>query len=230
MAFVIPGSSQDAAQVIITAVQRFPARYHLDFAQVRALAVQWLEQPSHDTATLLSDALMQALLNWGAGQQRAGRIQQRSVIMETLTSQKVRDVIVGLRDDDGHLIDEQVIQALDLANGGLVVGYNRKPETTFLYSTKALMLITGIGPALDSNVREGLKNLNLAGFSTAQIAASRLVPILLAADQWTRDQADAISLAAAQDETVAQILRLRSPARLMDILLFVGGQGLTWKD
>lgn len=59
-----------------------------------------------------------------------------------------------------------------------------------------------------------------------------VLPVLKAADDRTQDQADAIAIAfaATLNTTVAQIVGLHSPARLMDTLLFVGGQGLQWRD
>jgi hypothetical protein len=52
----------------------------------------------------------------------------------------------------------------------------------------------------------------------------------MAADQWSRDQRDAIAYAAQQDQTVSRIVELQSPARLIDVILFVGGGNLQWEN
>lgn len=113
--------------------------------------------------------------------------------------------------------------ALAFAKGGIVTR-----ERTWLYSQKALMLLAGIGPACDSQVRSGLRNLGLGGFSTPYVNLLRICQIILAADAWQRSHAEAIALAAGLDCRVARIVALQSPSRLMDVLLFTRTPGPEW--
>jgi hypothetical protein len=156
----------------------------------------------------------------GAGKRLAAKVQPFPLLLQTLMSDPIKEAMVNLRDPHGHLDGEQVRAALSIINGGMVTC-----EQTGLYSQKTLMLIAGAGPCLDCQVRKGLRRLNLRGF-TSPYVASLVLPMILAADRWSRDQSAAIAAAARQDQTVSQIVQLQSPARLIDIMLFTGGRNV----
>lgn len=166
---------------LVAAINGFSAAYHGDYFRVRALARAYLAAPPcARTVHPLSIELSNVLVNWGAG--RRGAPNLRPVIniqhalmapnMHAMLSAIAMNPLTSLNLVDGinrtvHGVGGAVALAGFDSNlhgvlSGLSVGIFTN-NTNVTYPMKALLLITGFMPALDSQVRGGLGNAGFIG-------------------------------------------------------------------
>lgn len=177
------GSSLD----ITSAINDFRLSYHQDFANVQPVARRYLNAPSGSAnAALLAQALSTALRNWGACRRRSPILRPVPQIVNALKDKRLRERLLKLSqqslaafslnlqehrllDSDAPLndvgaFDKEILGILStLAD---VLFFN---NTSITYPMKALLLITGLMPALDSQVRGGLTRAGKAGFIGQQL-------------------------------------------------------------
>lgn len=225
------------------ALDAFRPSYHADFLEVRARARRLLdgELGLRESGTLAT-RLRQALSAWGAGRRGApclkaskemdgflrqerllNRLRRWSTITPGFAGSK--RALIGQRQVSTSQFDDELILTLNEFAEGLFVG-----NTNVTYPMKAVLLITGIMPAFDSQVRRGMQRGGFAGMASTQFRVptnpespggrkiTRL-PFLLG-ELWRRNA----------DELMSAISRssypqLESePGRVFDILLFMQAQ------
>lgn len=175
----------DVSQIAQT-INAFSRGYHTDFFRVRAIGRQYLAhpQPKESTVADLTKALREVLRNWGAGGRAAPRLREPHDFQETLLDPTVHTRLVSLSHiqipnlsitnttrclnkdrTDTTLVsfDTTLLGTLHLLASRLFHGC-----TNVTYPMKVLLLITGLMPALDGNVRGGLHRGGFAGMSTTQ--------------------------------------------------------------
>lgn len=165
--------------LLTRAIDDFNPAYHRDYFVVRDAAIAYLsELPSMDSAHRLAPPVLQALWNWGAGERRAPSCHTAQVVAEALRDPTLHDRLTRLANSFEYLaltdgarallpgapfetvvaFDSCLIQTLnDLANALLV------NNTNVTYPMKALLLITGLMPAYDGQVRKGLAVAGVSG-------------------------------------------------------------------
>jgi hypothetical protein len=173
---------------LVNAFNEFEEEYHRLYAQVRVAAHQYLntEAPCDELVAALAPLLLGALKEYGATATR-----NAPGLAETTAAEQL------LRDEELH-DDLKFLANLDfrrLSQGAATGGYaqevqkrfNRalvametlvlpqdETEITSVYPQKALMLLTGCTPALDSNVRLGIGVAGVKGYSVAPGRPSEL--------------------------------------------------------
>lgn len=169
-------------ETIVDAINSFKATYHDDYYLVNGLARQYLVDPIEEKAALLADALAGALVNWGAGSRRAPNVRPVSELKKALLALPFHKsllefsggalatmTIIGGRTRMiggavGHLVfDASLLAVLSHISTRLLIG-----NTNVTYPMKALLLLTGFMPALDSQVRRGLSSAGFPGTSATR--------------------------------------------------------------
>jgi hypothetical protein len=158
---------------ITSAIDDFRGSYHEDFRLARSAAQRYSAQPDRNCAIELAHRVGTSLRNWGADRRRAPAMRPDAEIATFLSNnlQSLKQ-LAGLGERVAEFaIDTQFRSCPGLANvafdrvllntlSGLSSGLFRGNRSV-TYPMKALLLITGLTPALDSQVRRGLR---LAGF------------------------------------------------------------------
>lgn len=224
-----------SATQIAEAIALFPPRYHADFATTRALARKWMAGAA--TPAELAVKLDAALVSWGAGRRKAPALkhQTRDVLSDpTVKAALVEFENLALR--DLHSVE----QAWYDGRPELLLGALEKLNALFeqnnsvTYPTKALLLLTGNYVGLDSNVRTAIAAAGIPGFRETQFPmpseltdrnSARLTLVLGLTGAWIREHEGAISAALSTSSTGRKLAELDSPARVLDICLFVHGSG-----
>lgn len=177
------GSSLD----ITSALNEFSQSYHQDFADVQPVARRYFDAPSGSAnAALLARALSTALRNWGACKRRSPILRPTPQIESALKEKWLHDRLLKLSQQSlaAFSLDQQEHRLLN-SNAPLndVGAFDREilgllntladvlffNNTSITYPMKALLLITGLIPALDSQVRGGLTRAGRAGFTGQQL-------------------------------------------------------------
>ncbi|MCO4887926.1 hypothetical protein MKD50_00950 [Cupriavidus sp. WGtm5] len=169
------------AEAIATAIDTFNPVYHRDYFSVRAAASDYLSNnPSIASVNLLACSLIEALEGWGAGKRSAPTCRREPAVCQLLSDVSLRGKLKrlaasldGMSLDDGERsiktggvfqnvedFDICLIDTLNELADGLLVG-----NTNVTYPMKALLLITGLMPAFDSQVRAGLHVAGFSGFA-----------------------------------------------------------------
>ncbi|WP_327438711.1 hypothetical protein [Pseudomonas donghuensis] len=172
---------------ITSALNDFKQSYHQDFANVQPVARRYLNAPSGSAnAVLLAQALSTALRNWGACKRRSPILRPVPQIESALKEKRLHDRLLKLSQqslsafsldqqenrllennapfNEAGAFDKEILGILNtLAD---VLFFN---NTSVTYPMKALLLITGLMPALDSQVRGGLTRAGKAGFTGQQL-------------------------------------------------------------
>jgi len=179
---IIVGGRGDIARL----VTGFSPAYHTDFWRVRRLGRAYLAATHHGTAAAnLAPALSSALGNWGAGLRQAPGLQSIAAMISSLATSSVHASLVALQNSarSGLTIaggsrafaglgaspptvttfDRNLFSALDQLANGLFIG-----NTNVTYPMKAVLLITGLMPAFDSQVRRGLQRGGFGGMSSTR--------------------------------------------------------------
>jgi hypothetical protein len=172
-------SVTDDTAAITAAINAFNAAYHADYFTVRTEAIDYLsEPPSTASASRLAPALITALENWGAGKRGAPACRPVDAATEALCNPTIRQKLTNLANSleflslaDGirslkvgspfetvEEFDTCLIETLNELVVGLLVG-----NTNVTYPMKALLLITGLMPAYDSQVKGGLAVAGVSG-------------------------------------------------------------------
>ena len=177
------GSSLD----ITLAIDDFRPSYHQDFANVQHIARRYLNAPSGTAnAALLAQALSTALRNWGACRRRGPILRTLRQIESALKDRQLRERLLKLSlqslaafslNEQGHrLLDSNAplsdVGAFDKEILGILntlADVLFSNNTSITYPMKALLLITGLMPALDSQVRGGLTRAGRSGFTGQQL-------------------------------------------------------------
>ncbi|MGY4525150.1 hypothetical protein [Pseudomonas sp. TE21394] len=172
---------------IASAIDDFRPSYHLDFSNVQVIAERYLQaEPTSEHVALLAQALCTALRNWGACRRRSPRLRPSAQIESFLRNKQVHKSLVKLSQhslesfslsrggdrvfnpgasfSDARKFDIEILNTLACLASGLFIN-----NTSVTYPMKALLLITGLMPALDSQVRKGLRLAGKVGFTGQQL-------------------------------------------------------------
>lgn len=172
-------------QVDVTkAIDDFEESYHHQFFAVRALASPYLAAGQLDSGCVppLAAELRRVLIEWGAGKRKAPHVKSLAAytraLADRVTSAALRhlsttpisslDLIGNRRTLVGGdhsfataaAFDEALFLVLDRFRVELFEG-----ASNVTYPMKALLLLTGLMPAFDSQVRKGLSQGNFAGMN-----------------------------------------------------------------
>lgn len=161
------------------AIDVFNARYHRDYFEVRRAATEYLAgAPTSETARQLAVPLLSALESWGAGGREAPTCLALDDAVEALCNPVTHShlkklascfqylqIVDGVRQlkADGPFsnvaeFDRILIGTLNTLATGLMAG-----NTNVTYPMKAMLLITGLMPAYDGQVKGGLKAAGISG-------------------------------------------------------------------
>ncbi|SAL19723.1 hypothetical protein [Caballeronia telluris] len=172
-------SVTDDTAALTAAINGFNAAYHVDYFTVRTKAVDYLsEPPSTVSASRLALALIKVLESWGTGKRGAPACRPVDSATEALCNPAIHQKLTNLAnsfeflsvangtrslkvDSPFETVDEFdgcLIESLNELAAGLLVG-----NTNVTYPMKALLLITGLMPAYDSQVRGGLAVAGVSG-------------------------------------------------------------------
>ncbi|WP_158713782.1 hypothetical protein [Metapseudomonas resinovorans] len=164
---------------ITAAVNSFSSSYHADYFAVKGLARAYLASaPSVATASPLAGALSRVLTRWGAGKRGAPSCQPVAAITHALSSATFHRKLVDLEASISFLaisggrralnhgspfasvsaFDDCLIDTINSTSAALLIG-----NTNVTYPMKSLLLLTGLIPAFDSQVRGGLAVAGLSG-------------------------------------------------------------------
>ncbi len=180
------------AEDITSAINDFRPSFHQDFTNVHMSARRYLKtEPTSDYATLLAQTLSTALRNWGACKRRGPTLRPIPQIENTLRDRKLHASLSSLiqqnlsvfgLNPEGHRIfnpgasfsdtrnfDNELLSTLTTLANRLFIN-----NTSVTYPMKALLLLTGLMPALDSQVRRGLKRAGKMGFAGQQLLPSKI--------------------------------------------------------
>ena len=230
---------------LVAAINNFNAGYHRDYSCVRKLSASYLKTPLSSTAAQLAQELSNVLYRWGAGKRKAPLVQPIKVIEKALLDPDFHKLLSWFASitpamlsltGTGHslkrtiststcaILDANLLSVLSQISAKFLIG-----NTNVTYPMKAMMLLTGFMPALDSQVRKGLglasfKNTNVTQFlmpslskSSEALKLTRL-PFYLA-DCYTRHTLLINTAIAAS----MYPLLVTEPSRVFDILLFMQG-------
>lgn len=240
----IAGEASD----LTDALNGFSSAYHADFFEVRTIGRQYLAEatPSDKVVGELARSLRCALGSWGAGKREAPELRGREDFASALRQSELRAALgelgrislpaLGIRRSRRLLhgrpaaptelaaFDSTLFSALRRLADGLFIG-----NTNVTYPMKAVLLVTGLMPAFDNEVRRGLQRGGFLGMTKRQYLLppdashadgkkmSRL-PFLLG-ECWTevteklREGISNSAFAKLVDE----------PGRVFDVLLFMQG-------
>ncbi len=176
---------------LTTAIDEFNANYHDDYSLVHAKAATYLSNPPDDaSATQLASPLLDTLKRWGAEKRGAPACQPLDAAKTALNNLALHQQLKDLADSFIYLaitngarclqegapfrsvaeFDACLIKTLNDLARGLLVG-----NTNVTYPMKALLLITGLMPAFDSQVKGGAA---VAGLLGMKLQSYRLRPQL----------------------------------------------------
>lgn len=180
MGFGVNGSFD----AIKAAINSFNPAYHSDYFEVKDLARHYLAfPPTFETSSPLADALSRVLINWGAGKRSAPKCQSVAAITQALIDEVLHGNLVSLqrstsflemRDGQRQLkfgspfvsiteFDDCLIDTIDFISTTFLVG-----STNVTYPMKSLLLITGLMPAFDSQVKGGLAVAGVTGVKSTR--------------------------------------------------------------
>lgn len=171
---------------ITSALNEFKQSYHQDFANVQQIVHRYLNAPpGSGNAALLARALSTALRNWGACKRRSPILRPVSQIESALKEQPLHGRLLKLSQqslaafsldqqenrllesdapfNDAGAFDREILGILNTLADVLFI-----QNTSVTYPMKALLLITGLMPALDSQVRGGITRAGKGGFTGQQ--------------------------------------------------------------
>lgn len=164
---------------ITAAVNSFSSSYHADYFAVRGLARVYLAAvPSIATASPLAGALSSVLIRWGAGRRGAPLCQPVAAIAHALSSAIFHRKLIDLEASISSLeisggqrclshgssfvsvaaFDDCLIDTIIYISAAFFVG-----NTNVTYPMKSLLLLTGLMPAFDSQVKGGLAVAGVSG-------------------------------------------------------------------
>lgn len=188
----------DREGAITRCIDSFSPQYHRDYAEVRRLAMDYLSSAcQRDQTQRLAVELHRVLLNWGAGRRRAPAPRSADSIASHLRCQTLHSDLkaladscskgLGLSEDGIRLIngkpfdskgfDESLFSVLQASSQLMLEG-----NTSVTYPMKILLLLTGLMPAYDSQVRSGMYAAGLRGMAATQY----LMPQTMTCSGWKK--------------------------------------------
>lgn len=234
---------------ITEAINRFPARYSDDYFQVRPIGQKYVteSQPTETVALELANEVTRVLRSWGAGKREAPRLRD------------TEGIFLGFLDDQFHaeLAKLSSLTITDLSidhksrrlihsepSAGEIQDFDRRllsvlrglsdlmfwNNTNVTYPMKALLLISGLMPALDNRVRTGLGKSGLKGIKgtqfllpggTSEAGAKKLTRLPFLLGQCWQDYSEQLQNGIRQSVFSALV---REPGRVFDVLLFMQGE------
>ncbi len=181
MLAIAPQTTRDH---VSRAVNSFNPNYHRHYQGFLQLRVRYLdmENPSETVCRQAAAGLIEVLKAWGAGKRKAPVPKSVSGIAQVLANENFHGCIKRLKYFRlDHCITRPVrafsaaqpehvdVAAFDQDLAGVLrhiaAEFFLEPVTSPTYPMKVLLLLTGLMPALDSQVRGGLKNAGMKGFS-----------------------------------------------------------------
>lgn len=238
-------------QALTGAINNFDPDYHTTYFQCRQHSDEYLSNPTAENAENLANSLHHALIVWGAGNplyQNVPDAAQPHVIADSLKANDgFRNQLVALRDASTSIgldphgnrritqpagfqnvagFDRALMESLTLTSAHFLIG-----NTNITYPTKCLLLLTGLMPAIDSRVRDGMTRIGYPGlaatqnllppepFGNALAKKLKAIPFILA-DCWGRNNNGDRLIEAAQNSNYPQLAEAGHRGRIFDIVLF----------
>jgi len=231
---------------IATAINDFSRVYHDDFFEVRPTARRWIAEksPTEATSGELVRLVRRVLGSWGAGKREAPRLSSGDDFAEALLHaqlhrsvgrlSEISNTALGFDVDRRRLVnglhvssdlkdfDENLLSVLREISRRLFVN-----NTNITYPLKVLLLISGLMPALDSQVRRGLGHAGFSGVNRTQFLlpidttsadAKKLTRLPFVLGQCWSDFATQFADGIRRSNFASL---LQEPARVFDILLFM---------
>jgi hypothetical protein len=184
----VPIKLCDSAQLITEAINTFPRSYQAGYFGCRAIGRRYLTEatPTDDLTTELGDRVRSTLKDWGAGERKAPELRSVGEFSNALREAGMHSSLVGLagvplpeltvvekrRCLSGKPATDEALASFDFI---LLSGLRALSDRLFVGNTnvtfpmKAVLLITGFMPALDSKrVRTGLKRGGFSGMNKTQ--------------------------------------------------------------
>jgi len=233
---------------IVAAINGFNAEYHRDYLFAKGLAAPYLVAPTAGNAAPLAQGLSSVLRRWGSGKRGAPTVQPLPILQAALLKPNVHALLVGFA---GSPIPTLALRSgVDRAVGGVNTAAIRLAfdtnlnsvlsllsidvfvgNTNVTYPMKALLLLTGFMPALDSQVRKGLGRAGFTGTNVTQF----LMPVGIHSNEAKKLTRLPFYLAECYAANSALLTRSATashypwlaaePGRLFDVLLFMQGSG-----
>lgn len=242
--------TEDISQ-IANAINAFPPAYHADFFKVRPIGRKYVgeEHPTEGTALELASSIRSVLGSWGAGRREAPRLRGEQDCSAALLDARLHSglaklaqisnatslgfdrglrLVNGVHDREALAdFDATLLLVLRMLSDGLFLA-----NTNVTYPMKALLLISGLMPALDSQVRSGLGNAGFKGVDRTQFLlpphaggadAKKLTRLPFVLGQcWVEGSTQ---FQAGIQQSKFELL-LQDPGRAFDVLLFMqAGEG-----
>jgi hypothetical protein len=168
---------------IINAINGFSAAYHDDFFRVRELGRRYVCDREPGECGALAQALRCVLGSWGAGKREAPALQGLEAFERTRARPENHMRLVALAQAQGSALtfvgrrrqgtsvaefERNLFESLIALAQELFID-----NTNVTYPMKAVLLITGLMPAFDSQVRSGLKRAGLRGMDKTRYLLPR---------------------------------------------------------
>lgn len=241
--------------VVQDAIENFSSQYHGDYFGTRSVAGAFLRAsaPNQLCGTALQLRLRGALESWGAGVRGAPSVETKISANVRMLSQPslyadlqllYRNPLDTLTVADGRrrvtlagtssqAWDEALIRSLQTVASGLLIG-----NTNVTYPMKAMLLLCGLMPAFDSQVRKGMNKGGLVGMSSTQMqmptqASDLVAKKITALPYWLGQCWSKYPLIRHEARHSAFPQLQEDPGRLFDILLFMQASVdpfLVWSD
>ena len=233
---------------MVAAINSFPAAYHEDYFSTSPLATAYLQSPpTGPSATALAGKLISVLGNWGAGGRKAPSTATLEKCGESLSdkilhrklsliAKNLSPANVGLNGNRRTINSLPKERACNLLELCLLSTLRQLSDALFTnntnvtYPMKALLLITGAGPALDSQVRKGLRSAGFSGVDRTQFLLPsdissadglKLTRLPFILGQCYANNKNIFQWAASQSRYPSLT---EHPGRIFDVLLFVQAQ------
>lgn len=181
MLAIAPQTTRDHVSRAVNSFNPNYHRHYQGFLKHRA-AYLGVVEPSDTVCLQAATALIEVLKAWGAGKRKAPVPKSASCIAQMLADEAFHGRVKRLKNfrldycimrparafsatQPGHVDVAAFDQDLAGALRRIAAKFFLEPVTSPTYPMKVLLLLTGLMPALDSQVRGGLKNAGMKGFS-----------------------------------------------------------------
>jgi hypothetical protein len=178
---------RDDPKLISGAINAFPRDYQVGYSKCRAIGRRYLAEaaPADDLVAELAASVQCTLREWRAGRRKAAELQSDAEFSNTLRDSGIHSRLaalarislpeLGIAEKNRYLsgkpaaqaalaaFDSNLLTILRALGDRLFVG-----NTNVTFPMKAVLLITGFMPALDSRVRMGLQRSGLSGTNKTQ--------------------------------------------------------------
>lgn len=243
----MPAALEATAAQIAGAIDAFPAVYHDDYFRVRALRRRHLAAAAGNPLTPnLVTELRTVLTNWGAGKRDAPECLNFAQISSALRAPSLHGDLCTLHGTSlssftvlgtqrcfiGKPPMPAAVRAFDAGLFATLHTLSKelfRENTNATYPMKAALLLTGLMPAFDSQVKNGLHRGGFAGVKKTRY----LLPERMAGADWKKISRLPFVLGECWNvyekniaAGIAQSTRpalINDPGRFFDVLLFVQG-------